>query len=270
MAIITTISLDELKFYEQSSNNNTFYDYLIEKIFFTFDELANYYYFETLINIKYEWYTQIKNNNCWFILDIKYIIQNYKNLPSLIQPKDKHYYNILNFENFDNNKNSMFILYYLKYFYDNVIKTIDKNTIDINLYNTAIRKLYNYKLYLIQHDINNNLKLELEELRDNNLTNLIKFQEDINKDLLTIISGHEDIVDNLIIDIENIKSFHKEILSKLNIQGTIIIKQTDKIRTLQITNNEILLRLNYYDNMIITLKRYFNYIIILFIVIILI
>ena len=161
----------------------------------------------------------------------------------------------------------MFILYYLKYFYDNVIKTIDKNTIDINLYNTAIRKLYNYKLYLIQHDINNNLKLELEELRDNNL---IKFQEDINKDLLTIISGYEDIVENIKSINDEFKSFHKEILSKLDIQGTIIIKQTDKIRTLQITNNEILLRLNYYDNMIITLKRYFNYIIILFIVIILI
>jgi tRNA/tmRNA/rRNA uracil-C5-methylase (TrmA/RlmC/RlmD family) len=171
------IKPNDLKFYEDININDSFYDYLIKKKFFTEDELSRYYYKEDLKELNFynhEW------NGVNYLKAFKQKLfsdntDNYRhrvnlriwdcvyNLNSVVDySKDIHL--------------TLSILYFMKHY--NIIrnnsgricnddnKNDEKGTIQSNLAylnRIAIKKLYNYKLYTLQ---NKKIK-ELEQKIDN-------------------------------------------------------------------------------------------------------
>jgi hypothetical protein len=140
----------------------TAYDYLISVKIFTEDELNSYYYTDILklINIK-----NLINN---IIGNIKYI--SYKNNnPYPRNPIDeiysKYYCNKfilkdIHLSNFTRTeKNNLKILNLLHY---NFTSNND-NEFHKRIEEVAMRKLYKYRLFIIQTDINNSLLLKIEE-----------------------------------------------------------------------------------------------------------
>jgi tRNA/tmRNA/rRNA uracil-C5-methylase (TrmA/RlmC/RlmD family) len=172
------IKPNDFKFYEDININDSFYDYLIKKKFFTEDELSRYYYKEDLKELNFynhEW------NGVNYLKAFKQKLfsdntDNYRhrvnlriwdcvyNLNSVVDySKDIHL--------------TLSILYFMKHY--NIIrnnsgricnddnKNDEKGTIQSNLAylnRIAIKKLYNYKLYTLQNKKNKELEQKIDNI----------------------------------------------------------------------------------------------------------
>ena len=160
----------ELEYYYNYINEDvikTAYDYLISLKIFTEDELNSYYYTDILKlininnlisnimgNVKYISY---KNNNLYPRNPIDEINSKYYCNKFIL--KDIHLSNFTSTE-----KNNLKILNLLHY---NFTST-NENEFHKRIDELAIRKLYKYKLFIIQTDINNSLLLKIQKLEKKN------------------------------------------------------------------------------------------------------
>lgn len=174
----------ELEYYYNNINEDVVksaYDYLISVKIFTKEELNSYYYTDILRLIK------INNLISNIVGNIKYI--SYKNSnPYPRSPIDeiysKYYCNKfilkdIHLSNFTaTEKNNLKILNLLHYNFT----SNNENEFHKRIEEVAIRKLYKYRLFIIQTDINNSLLLKIEKLEKKNeeLTNeIMKIKKDI-------------------------------------------------------------------------------------------
>lgn len=157
----------ECYYNDLSDSIKTAYDYFILLNIFTKDELKSYYYTEILKLIS------IHNLISNIAGNIKYI--NYKNNnPYPKTQKDEIYSKFycnkfilkdIHLSNFTNKeKNNLKILNLLHYNFT----SNNENEIHKRIEEIAIRKLYKFKLFIIQTDINNSLLLKIEKLEKNN------------------------------------------------------------------------------------------------------
>jgi hypothetical protein len=160
----------ELEYYYNYINEDvikTAYDYLISLKIFTEDELNSYYYTDILKlininnlisnimgNVKYISY---KNSNPYPRNPIDEIYSKYYCNKFIL--KDIHLSNFTSTE-----KNNLKILNLLHY---NFTST-NENEFHKRIDELAIRKLYKYKLFIIQTDINNSLLLKIQKLEKKN------------------------------------------------------------------------------------------------------
>ena len=139
------------------------YDYLISVKIFTEEELNSYYYSDILKlikignlisniigNIKYISY---KNNNPYPRSPIDEIYSKYYCNKFIL--KDVHLSNFTSTE-----KNNLKILNLLHYNFT----SNNENEFHKKIEEIAMRKLYKYRLFIIQTDINNSLLVKIEEL----------------------------------------------------------------------------------------------------------
>jgi hypothetical protein len=180
MTEVDYIKIEDLKEYENINENESLYDYLLNKNFFTEEELFVYYYKEDLKEINFfnhEWngvnYLQALKDKLF-----SHSIDNYRhriNLRIWDCIYDKNMY-----KNFDKDlKIKLTILHFMKHY--NIIRnnsgriiTTDNEKLEgiqsnlAYLNRISIKKLYNYKLFTIQNKINNNLVKKIEDLENKN------------------------------------------------------------------------------------------------------
>jgi hypothetical protein len=160
----------ELEYYYNGINEDdvkTAYDYLISLKIFTEIELNSYYYSDILRlikignlisniigNIKYISY---KNNNPYPRSPIDEIYSKYYCNKFIL--KDIHLSNFTSTE-----KKNLKILNLLHYNFT----SNNENEFHKRIEEIAIRKLYKYRLFIIQTDINNKLLLKIEKLEKKN------------------------------------------------------------------------------------------------------
>jgi hypothetical protein len=162
--------MSELENYYNGINEDivkTAYDYLILLKIFTEDELNSYYYSEILKLIK------IGNMISNIIGNIKYITYKTNN-PYPRSPIDeiysKYYCNKFILKDIhlskftSTEKNNLKILNLLHYNFT----SCNENEFHKRIEEVAIRKLYKYRLFIIQSDINNSLLLKIEKLEKKN------------------------------------------------------------------------------------------------------
>jgi hypothetical protein len=172
------ITPDDLKFYEDTNINDTFYDYLIKKNFFTEDELSRYYYKEDLKELNF-------HNHEWN--GVNYLKAFKQKLLSDSTDKYRHrvnlriwdcVYNMNSYVDYSKDLQiTLIILYFMKHY--NIIRNNsgrvcnDDNKNDENgsiqsnlayLNRIAIKKLYNYKLYTLQNKKNKELEQKIEKI----------------------------------------------------------------------------------------------------------
>jgi hypothetical protein len=154
--------MSELENYYNGINEDvvkTAYDYLISLNIFTEEELNSYYYSEILKlikigNIKYITY---KNNNPYPRSPIDETYSKYYCNKFIL--KDIHLSNFTRIE-----KNNLKILNLLHYNFT----SNNENEFHKRIEEVAMRKLYKYRLFIIQTYINNSLLLKIEKLEKKN------------------------------------------------------------------------------------------------------